>query len=251
MLLIIPAIDILNGRSAYPIEGLEGPEVGTDPVRIARLLRTENAKTLHVTDLDGARTGSFTRLGLIRELVGEVDIPIEVSGGIATGEQAAEILAAGACRVVLHPGLLADDPVTAEKILSENGAGKVVVAVERSPGHPAAPAGADADPRSPVGIARTARRMGFRRILYTELDEAGTGHVLNTEMLRRIATESGLRVTVSGGITSFRDLQTVQELEPLGVDSIVLRKSLYENRFSCQKIWRMAESGNFPFTAKV
>ena len=58
MLLIIPAIDLRNGVSAHPIEG---SGVGGDPVEIARLLRIENAKTLHVTDLEGAAGGRLTQ----------------------------------------------------------------------------------------------------------------------------------------------------------------------------------------------
>ena len=251
MLLIIPAIDILNGRSAYRINGLEGPGERNNPVEIARLLRTENAKTLHVTDLGGARTGTFTEFDTIHDLVMNVDIPIEVSGGITTEDEATRLLDMGACRVVLHPGLLTDNPPEAERILGKNGPGKTVVAIES---RMSADTGDTAPPHpsgDPLNIGRTALRMGFRRLLYTGLDAGGTHHVLTPAMIRSLATETGLRVTVSGGITSLHDLQVIQDLGVPGVDSVVLRKSLYENEFSCQKIWRIAEAGRYPYTAKV
>jgi len=62
---------------------------------------------------------------------------------------------------------------------------------------------------------------------------------------------SGLRVTVSGGVISLDDLRAVEALGPAGVDSVILRRAIYENRFSCQAIWRLAEKGRYPFTAKV
>ncbi len=264
MLLIIPAIDIQNGFSAHPIEGLGGggggqggdSGAGTDPVAIARLLRIENAKTLHVTDLDGARQGRFSQFDAVRRLFSCVDIPIEISGGISSEEDADRLLECGACRVVLRPGLLTDSPDTAGRIVSKHGPGKVVAAIEYRQG--AAGTIGDAEdaedkrsPGHPVAIGAIAKQMGFRRLLYTELDPTGGSRVLNTGMLKRLALSTGLRVTVSGGVLSLEDLRSVEALLPAGVDSVILRRAIYENKFSCQAIWRLAETGGYPFTAKV
>ncbi|HLB00410.1 MAG TPA: HisA/HisF-related TIM barrel protein, partial [Bacteroidota bacterium] len=143
-----------------------------------------------------------------------------------------------------------DRPGVAEKILARHGPAKVVAAIE-SMGEPDNPGTAAPGPGHPLSIGETAKRMGFRRILYTELDRTGTRHRLNPRLLARLAVSTGLRVTVSGGVVSFDDLRDIQNLQELGVDSVVLRSSLYENNFSCQKIWRLAESGGYPFTAKV
>ncbi len=256
MLLIIPAIDIQNGVSAHPIEGLDGTPVGTDPVAIARLLRIENAKTLHVTDLDGARQGRFTQFDVVRRLVENVDIPIEVSGGISSEEEASRLLECGACRIVLRSGLIPEQPDTVGRIIARHGAGKVVAAVEHRAGAAGAPGGQDPTgglppPVHPLTVGAAARTMGFRRLLYTELDPTGTTRVLDAGMLEQLALTSGLRVTVSGGVISLDDLRAVEALGPAGVDSVILRRAIYENKFSCQAIWRLAEAGGYPYTAKV
>jgi phosphoribosylformimino-5-aminoimidazole carboxamide ribotide isomerase len=247
MLLIIPAIDLRGGVSAFAIEG---SGVGTDPVAIARLLRVENAKTLHVTDLDGASQGRFTQFGVMEELFRSVDIPIEASGGISTDDEAARLLELGACRVVLRPGLLLDRPADAAAILAKHGAGKIVAAIEhRTP----APGEADDEsaPGHPLALGAVAKAMGFRRLLYTGFDPAGRARVLDAPLLARLAGATGLRVTVSGGVTTLEELRAVEVLEKSGVDSVVLRRAIYGNRFSCQAIWRLAEAGDYPFTAKV
>ncbi len=264
MLLIIPAIDIQNGVSAYPIDGLgagagAGNTVGTDPVEIARLLRIENAKTLHVTDLDGARLGRFAQFDVVRRLFSCVDIPIEISGGISSEEDADRLLECGACRIVLRPGLLKDSPDTAARVIQKHGPGKVVAAIEhRAPATGTTDANDDLEdtedessPGHPVAIGAVAKEMGFRRLLYTELDPAGGLRILNTPMLERLAQSTGLRVTVSGGVLSLEDLRAVEALTGAGVDSVILRRAIYENKFSCQAIWRLAENGTYPFTAKV
>lgn len=250
MLLIIPAIDIQNGLSAYPITGSGSSPVGNDPVAIAKLLRIENAKTIHATDLDGALDGEFKQFEVMKRLVENVDIPIEVSGGVSGEDAADRLLGYGACRIVLHPRVLPDRPEVAEKILAKHGPAKVVVSIE-SKGVPETSGTKPRGTNHPVSIGQKAKTMGFRRLLYTELDESGTRHRLNIPLLAELASSTGLRVTVSGGVLSFTDLKSIQELLHLGVDSVVLRRSLYENNFSCQKIWRLAEAGGYPYTAKV
>lgn len=258
MLLIIPSIDILNGVSAWTVEGPAGTAVGTDPLAIARLLRIENAKTLHITDLDGARLGRFTQFGLMERLFTCVDIPMEISGGISTEPEADRLLAMGACRIVLRPGLLTEQPETARGILSKHGAGKIVVAIEHrgaaggtAGAAPADDAGGERPASHPLAVGTAAKAMGFRRLLYTELAPEGDRRIVNAGMLGRLAGSTGLRVTASGGLMSLDDLRAIEALEPAGVDSVILRRSLYENTFSCQAIWRMAEAAGYPFTAKV
>lgn len=247
MLLIIPAIDIQNGVSAHPIEG---SDVGNDPVEIARLLRIENAKTLHVTDLDGAKLGRFTQFGVMEKLFRSVDIPIEVSGGVSTDESVGRLLGLGACRVILRPGMLRDQPDATAAIVAKHGTGKVVAAIEHrapAPGETEDPAA----PGHPLVLGAAARAMGCRRLLYTGLDPSGRERILDAPMLERLAGSTGLRVTVSGGVTSLEELRAVEAIEKAGVDSVILRRAIYGNRFSCQAIWRAAEAGNYPYTAKV
>jgi phosphoribosylformimino-5-aminoimidazole carboxamide ribotide isomerase len=102
-----------------------------------------------------------------------------------------------------------------------------------------------------LALGETARSMGFRRLLYTEFDPSGRDRVLNAAMLERLAAATGLRVTVSGGVTTLEGLRAVEAIEKSGVDSVILRRAIYENSFSCQAIWRLAEAGGYPFTAKV
>ncbi|HPN38518.1 MAG TPA: HisA/HisF-related TIM barrel protein, partial [Melioribacteraceae bacterium] len=54
-----------------------------------------------------------------------------------------------------------------------------------------------------------------------------------------------LKITHSGGISGYKDLMEVQKLNSFGIDSVIIGRALYENKFPCQKIWRVAESGIF------
>jgi phosphoribosylformimino-5-aminoimidazole carboxamide ribotide isomerase len=100
-------------------------------------------------------------------------------------------------------------------------------------------------------VALNAKLMGFRRIEYTELRSDGSLRGVNLKILRELGEKTGMRITASGGITSLEELLQIQELLSVGVDSVVIGRALYENRFSCQQLWRQCEARNYPYTAKV
>src|SRR5206468_480172 len=102
-----------------------------------------------------------------------------------------------------------------------------------------------------LSVALNAKQLGFKRIVYTDILRDGTMTGPNFDAIRLLAEKSGMRVTAAGGISGLKDLLRLQELEPLGVDSAVIGRALYENKFSCQGIWRMCEAGEYPYTAKV
>ena len=101
MLLIIPAIEIRGGRCARVAQGIEGYTYSNDPVEMAKLWRTENAKSLHVTDVDGALEGRLVNREAIRRMVDTVDIPIELGGGLRTMEAVQEAFELGVYRVLV------------------------------------------------------------------------------------------------------------------------------------------------------
>jgi phosphoribosylformimino-5-aminoimidazole carboxamide ribotide isomerase len=96
MLLIIPAIRIKSGKCIFKTKTPDGVECSDDPIDMAKLWRTENAKSLHVTDIDGIEAGFLKNLETIRSIIKTVDIPIEVGGGIRNFAEAKKAFDAGA-----------------------------------------------------------------------------------------------------------------------------------------------------------
>ena len=92
-MLVIPVIDIKNGKSVRMIEGLEDKTMfySDSPLTMARLFRKENAKCLHITDLDGAFSGEMINYKMIKEIVDTIGIPVQLGGGIRTYDIAKKI----------------------------------------------------------------------------------------------------------------------------------------------------------------
>lgn len=250
MILVIPAIEIRDGRCAQAVRGVGGYTYSDDPVEMARLWRKENAKSLHVTDLDGAPHGTLVHTAAIRRIVESVDIPVELGGGLRTMEDVDTALALGVYRVVVGT-MVIQEPDVAEQALKRFGPSKIVLGIDALDGMVMMQGWKESSGLTALSVALNAREMGFRRMLYTEVRKDDTLRGVNLRVLRDLAEKSGLRITSSGGIRGLDDLLAIQELESKGVDSVVIGRSLYENRFSCQGLWRRCEAGNYPYTARV
>jgi len=250
MLLIIPAIEIRNGRCVQMVQGVEGFTYSDDPVDMACLWRKENAKSLHVTDVDGAMQGRLVHSEILRRMVEMVDIPVELGGGLRTFESVKYAFELGVYRVLVST-MMIENPDEARKVIGVFGGSKVVLGIDAIDGIVATHGWAESSGLTALTVALNARSIGFRRIVYTDIRRDGTLRGLNLQILRELGEKTGMRVTCAGGVAGLEDLLEVQKLERFGVDSVVVGRALYENRFSCQGLWRRCEAGNYPYTARV
>lgn len=250
MLLLIPVIEIRSGRCVQSVEGVGGFCYSDDPVEMARLWRKENAKALHVTDVDGALRGRLGNADVLRRMVETVDIPISVGGGLRSLDAVREAFDIGAYRVVIGT-MVIESPDEAGRVIEAYGPTKVSLGIDAVDGIVSTRGRSDSSYLTALTVALNAKLLGFRRLVYTNTRLDGTLRGVNLKVLRELAEKTGMRVTSSGGISGLQDLLSVQDLEPYGVDSVIVGRALYQNRFSCQVLWRRCEAGDYPYTAKV
>ncbi len=250
MLLLIPAMEIKGGRCVQMVQGVEGFAYSDDPVEMARLWRMENAKSLHVTDVDGAIQGRLVNTEVLKRIVSTVDIPIELGGGLRTFDDVQQAFDLGMYRVLISTMMIAN-PDEAKRVIERFGPSKIVLGIDAMDGIVATHGWTESSGLTALTVALNAKAIGFKRIVYTDIRLDGTLRGVNLRVLRELGEKTGMRVTAAGGIAGLDDLLKVQELEQFGVDSAVVGRALYENKFSCQQMWRMCEAGNYPYTAKV
>jgi len=250
MLLVIPAIEIKGGKCVQMVQGHEGFVYSDDPIEMAKLWRKENAKSLHVTDIDGALEGRMVNFGVIERMVKTVDIPIELGGGLRTFEEVRRALDTGIFRVVVST-MVIDNPDEAQHLIETFGASKVVLGIDAENGIVMTRGWTEASGLSAVSVALNAKALGFKRVVYTDITVDGTMRGANLSAIRDLALKSGMRVTASGGLSGLGDLLQLQEFESAGVDSVIIGRALYANKFACQGLWRICEAGEYPFTARV
>ncbi len=242
MILILPAIDLKNGKCVRLVQGAEGTETiySDDPVQMAILWRGENAKTLHVVDLDGAFEGKMKNLEVLRRMIQAIDIPIQVGGGVRTYDQAKQLLDAGIHRVVIGTAAI-DDPDLVARCVKDFGARKIVVGIDAKDGIVMTKGWKENTGIEAISLALNMKKLGICRVVYTDISRDGMLVGPNYEAMKEMAVKTQLRVTASGGVSGYQDLIKLQELEKFGVDSVIVGKALYENKFPCQALWRENE----------
>jgi phosphoribosylformimino-5-aminoimidazole carboxamide ribotide isomerase len=250
MLLIIPAIELHAEHCVRKVQGTDGYTYSDDPVGMVKLWRVENTKSLHITDIDGALCGKPMNSETICAMVKAVDIPMELGGGLRTLDHVRQAFDLGVYRVLLST-MIIENPEEAKRALDEFGPSKVVVGIDAVDGFAATHGWTQTSRMTPLSVALNAKALGFKRIVYTDVSLHRNLEGVNLEALRQLGELGGMRVTSAGGIRGLDDLLKVQEIQKYGVDSVIIGRALYENRFSCQAIWRMCEKENFPYTAKV
>lgn len=243
-MLVIPVIDIKDGRCVRTIQGLaENTEFYQEsPIKIAKLFRKENFKTIHITDLDGALFGDMKNAGIIREIAKSVDIPIQLGGGIRSLETARwAIEELGVYRVVMGTAALTN-PDLISRFLEEFSASKLVVCIDEKLNNVVMDGWINLAHVTPLDFAKKMESMGVKRIIYQDVTRVGNLSGPHTARLLEIAQNTKLKITSAGGVSSYEHLRQVMEIEKYGVDSVMISRALYENQFPCQRMWREIES---------
>ena len=242
-MLVIPAIDLRGGRCVRLRQGSYEDETVyfDDPVRMAKLWRVMNAKVLHLVDLDAARTSSAAspadNRSVVARITAELDIPVQVGGGIRTVADIEAMLSVGVYRVVLGT-VAARDPEFVSEAVARFGASRIVVGIDARDGEAQTEGWEKGSGVDAVDMAVDMEARGVRRLIYTDIARDGTLDGPNVPAYREMAQRlTRARVTASGGVGGYRDLLALQALEPLGVDSVVVGRALYENAFPCQQFW--------------
>jgi phosphoribosylformimino-5-aminoimidazole carboxamide ribotide isomerase len=94
-------------------------------------------------------------------------------------------------------------------------------------------------------FAKEWAEAGVNRFIVCDISRNGTLFGPNIQLSKEIAESTNAKVTHAGGIRNKDELMDIQSLIQSGVDSVIVGRALYENRFPCQKLWRVAESGLF------
>lgn len=234
-MLLYPAIDIRGGAAVRLVQGDYRRETAfdDDPLDAARRWVAQGARVLHVVDLDGAREGRPANIEHLRRICAATDVPVQAGGGLRSAEAVAEVLGAGADRVVLGTAALAD-PALVESLAAEHGERLVVSADARS--GRVAVSGWERDVGiSPEDMIDDLAGRGIRRFVYTPVEVDGTLEGPRVEGVRsaaEAARRNRAELIYSGGVASLEDLRGLAGLRLEALTGVIVGRALYEGRFT-------------------
>jgi phosphoribosyl isomerase A len=229
VLTLLPAVDVAAGRAVRLMSGDPGQQTGDgDPLEAALAWQRAGARWLHLVDLDAAlRRGS--NASLLADLVGTVDLAVQLSGGITDDASLHAALATGAARVNIGTAGLADLAWCARAI-GEYG-DRVSIGLDVR-GRRLAARGGPADGGDLFEALEWLNRAGCGWYVVTDVTRDGTMTGPNLDLLREVCRRTDAAVIASGGVANLADLTALAALEPLGLGGVIAGRALATSAFT-------------------
>jgi 1-(5-phosphoribosyl)-5-[(5-phosphoribosylamino)methylideneamino] imidazole-4-carboxamide isomerase/N-(5'phosphoribosyl)anthranilate isomerase len=228
---LLPAVDITEGRAVQLAQGVAGSErVYGDPIAAALRWQEAGAEWLHLVDLDAA-FGRGSNRELQAEIVGALDIKVEMSGGIRDDDSLAAALATGCRRVNIGTAAL-EQPEWCAKVIAEHG-DRVAIGLDVR-GRTLAARGWTREGGDLYEVLARLDAEGCARYVVTDVNKDGMLAGPNLELLRDVCAATPAPVVASGGVTTLDDIRALMELVPLGVEGAIAGTALYEGRFTLE-----------------
>lgn len=233
-MVLVPAIDMQGGQCVRLFKGdFSKTTVYGEPVAIARKWKDLGAKRIHLVDLDGAYKGDTTHLKIVEAIINEVDVPLELGGGIRDMATIKRYLDMGVDRVIL--GTAAVENMALVACAAAVYGQRIVVGIDALDGIVRTKGWVEDTKVEAIQLGLEMKEVGIERIIYTDISKDGTLTGPNLEETKGFAQATGLKVTASGGMSVLKDVKAVCKLEPFGVDEVILGKALYEGTIDFTK----------------
>jgi phosphoribosyl isomerase A len=226
---LLPAVDVSGGQAVRLVQGAAGTETDYgDPADAAMAFQRAGAEWIHLVDLDAA-FGRGSNGPLLAELIGRLDVQVELSGGIRDDAALTAALATGCTRVVVGTAALEQPDWVAAAIAAYGD--RIAVGLDVR-GTRLAARGWTSDGGELDDALDRLETVGCARYVVTDIDKDGMLRGPNLDLLRRVCALTDRPVVASGGVSSIADLRAIAGLVPLGVEGAIVGKALYAGAFT-------------------
>jgi phosphoribosylanthranilate isomerase len=232
-LILLPAVDVVDGKAVRLVQGQAGSETGYGSALDAAMTwQRDGAEWIHLVDLDAA-FGRGSNRELLAEVVGKLDVAVELSGGIRDEESLTAALATGCARVNLGTAAL-ENPEWCARAIAEHG-DKVAVGLDVKivdGEHRLRGRGWETDGGDLWPVLERLVKQGCSRFVVTDVTKDGTLQGPNLGLLSSVAERTDAPVIASGGVSSLDDLRAIATLTGTGIEGAIIGKALYAGRFT-------------------
>jgi len=231
-LILLPAVDVVEGRAVRLVQGQAGSETEYGSALDAAMTwQRDGAEWIHLVDLDAA-FGRGSNRELLAEVVGKLDVAVELSGGIRDDDSLAAALATGAARVNVGTAAL-ESPEWVARAIAEHG-DRIAVGLDVR-GTTLAARGWTRDGGDLYETLARLDAAGCARYVVTDIRRDGAMTGPNVELYERVCAATDRPVVASGGVSTLDDLRALAALAPVGVEGSIVGKALYAGAFTLEE----------------
>ena len=234
---LLPAVDVKDGRAVRLVQGeLSKESIYGAPLEVALEFQNAGAEWIHLVDLDAAFGRGDNSL-MLAEIVGALDIKVELSGGVRDDESLARAIATGCRRINLGTAAL-ENPEWTARVIAEHG-DLIAVGLDVR-GQTLAARGWTSEGGDLFETLVRLDRDGCARYVVTDVTKDGTLTGPNIELLKSVCAATSKPVVASGGISNLSDIADLAALTSIGIEGAIVGKALYAVAFTLQEALKVA-----------
>ncbi len=238
---VIPAIDLRKGKCVRLYQGRADRETVyfEDPLEVALMWEKKGARRLHMVDLDGAFKGVPQNQKIIKKIASNLNIPVQVGGGIRDEDTVKGLLDLGISRVII--GTVAVSNPSLVKTLVDKFGDSIMVGVDAQEGWVAVKGWVESSTIKALDLVKGMEKAGVKEVVYTDISRDGTLEGPNLEATKDIAENTTISIIASGGVSSLADIRGARELEASGISGIIVGQALYKGKFTLEEALEAAK----------
>ena len=235
---IFPAIDIKDKKCVRLVKGNfdNKTEYEMSPLEQARKYKYHGFKNLHLVDLDGALTGETVNLDIIKEIVKNFDLKIEVGGGVRSIESIKKYTDIGVEKVILGSAAIKDKNFLKEAC--QKFPNQIALGLDAKDGYLSVSGWKENSNKLTLDFLKEINDFGASRLIYTDINQDGMKQGPNFEETSKVAGTSSCPVVISGGVSSIDDIKKAKELNNKNIEGIIVGKAIYDGDINLDELAR-------------
>lgn len=232
---IYPAIDMRGGKCVRLMQGDYNKETvyGDSPFEMAKVFADEGATWIHMVDLDGAKVGKRLNYEHVLQVANNLDVQVQIGGGIRTEDDVAFYLENGVSRVILGSAAISH-PDFVKDMLKKYGE-KIAIGIDAKDGYVATEGWLNTSNVKATELGKELANAGAEVFIFTDIATDGMLSGPNLKANAEMAEATGKQVIASGGVSQLTDLVNLKQYEAAGVTGAIVGKALYTKQFTVRE----------------
>jgi phosphoribosylformimino-5-aminoimidazole carboxamide ribotide isomerase len=242
-LIIIPAIDIKDGKCVRLAQGdfNRVTTYGDNPVEMAVAWMHKGAELIHVVDLDGSVAGLPRNANIVLDIAGNVDVPVQIGGGIRDIKTIEFYLNHGVSSVILGTTALQNEDIV--RAACSAFPGRIIIGIDALKGRVAVRGWTETTEKRAIDLARHYENYGIKAIVYTDIERDGMSTGVNIEATREMAMSVNIPVIASGGVATIADIEKLLAVKDCDIYGVITGRALYTGAIDLEEAIQKTKTG--------
>ena len=232
---LIPAIDLMDGKCVRLLKGdfNKSKQFSNNPATQAKLWEEQGATSIHIVDLDAARSGKASNDKSIISIREATNVPIQIGGGIRSEERIKELFSFGIDKVIIGTSAIENRKLVNE--ITSTFPRKIIIGIDSKQGKVSTRGWLKQSDVYALDLIKDLSSLKISSFIVTDIDTDGTLDGPNVAFIKEVLKQTNIPVIASGGIGSLSDLSALTKFESFGLEGVIVGKALYEKKFTIKE----------------